>query len=89
MSDEASRLIEEAERLAGCRFDDPNNPNALYAIVGALGRAMGKNPHQSRDDIAAGMLLTAPKREGNSALGLLMAMGLGPDEIAALLGTKK
>jgi len=49
---ESSNLIEQAEALAGCRWDDPDNPNAMHALMGAMARALGTNPHGPRDDVA-------------------------------------
>jgi hypothetical protein len=83
----ADDLITRAEALAGCRWDDPTNPNALYAIMGALAREMGRNPHGPKDDVVAGMLLMAEPKD-NSGLAMALAMGLSPDDIAALFGKR-
>ena len=86
MSDEATNLIEQAEKLDGCRWDDPKNPNALYALFGAVAREMGRNPHAPRDDVAAGMLLANGGTPRNSMLAALLDAGMSPDDIAALFG---
>ena len=97
---EPSNLIEQAEALAGCRWDDPDNPNAMHALMGAMARALGTNPHGPRDDVAVGALLAhqmsprgraqaKAKAEAEQMLGDLLAMGLSPDAIAAFLGTKE
>ncbi len=88
--DDASDLIEEAEREAGCRWDDPNNPNGLAAVIGAVAREMGKarmgpmaqHPRTmldtSRDDVALGRLLMhqmSPEgRREQEAKDLMLAM---------------
>ena len=78
----ASDLIERAEREAGARWDDPNNPNALNILLGALAREMGKNPHGERDDMAAGMVIRdsiengETNRQREAALMAWVMMGL-------------
>jgi len=89
-------LIEQAEALAGCRWDDPDNPNAMHALMGAMARALGTNPHGPRDDVAVGALLAhqmsprgRARTESDQMLGYLLAMGLSPDAIATFIGTRE
>lgn len=83
----ASDLIERAERESGARFDDPDNPNAMNILLGALAREMGKSSHDARDDMAAGIIIRdliengEAKRRADNALISLMLMGLPPDAL--------
>jgi len=87
---EASRLIEQAESLAGCRWDDPNSMNAMYALMGARARAKGTSCHAPRDDVEAGMFIAnqnprgSAKAEAKEMFDYLIANGLSVDEIYAL-----
>ena len=90
----ASDLIEQAEALAGCRWDDPNGLG-IAALFGAVAREMGRNPHLPKDDIAVGLLLREQATEGyrhaqasKQMMAVLLAGGLGPDDLAALMSTK-
>jgi hypothetical protein len=94
-NNEAGDLIEQAEALAGCRWDDPSGLG-IAALFGAVAREMGRNPHGPKDDIAAGILLQhqmsargRAERASNEMLAALLTMGLGPDDIAALSGSKR
>ena len=94
MTDKASDPIEQAEALAGCRWDDPNG-QGIAALLGAVAREMGRNPHLPKDDIAAGLLLREQATEGyqhaqerKQVTAALLAGGLGPDDLAALMSTK-
>ena len=91
MSDEATRLIEEAERIGGARWDDETNPNGMFALLGALARAMGNNPHAPKDDVAAGMLLAhrmtpaaQRKRQADALLAEMLVAGLDPETLRDL-----
>ena len=78
----ASDLIERAEREAGACWDDPDNPNAINILLGALAREMGRNPHGERDDLAAGMVIRdsiengEANRQRDAALVAWAMMGL-------------
>lgn len=94
MSNEANDLIERAEALAGCRWDDESGLG-LAAILGAVARAAGKNPHPHRDDIAAGMLIREQMTEryqreqaSKEMMATLLSAGVSPDDLGALLGKK-
>jgi hypothetical protein len=90
-------FIEDAERRAGARWDDPAG---LYTLLASVTRAMGTNPHDERDDYAAGMLLAqqiqdeltgeaARKRAADDMLVAMLTAGMSPDALGALLGKKK
>jgi phosphatidylserine synthase len=96
----SDNLIEQAEELAGCRWDDPDNPNALYALIGAVAREMGQNPHGRADDVAAGMLISkqiademdgtaARKRAADEMMAQMLLGGVSPDTLWDLLGGKE
>jgi hypothetical protein len=96
----ASDFIEDAERRAGARWDDPDNPAGLYTLLASVARAMGTNPHDERDDYAAGMLLAqqiqdeltgeaARKRAADDMLVAMLTAGVSPDTLGALLGKKE
>lgn len=93
----ADNFIERAEQLAGCRWDDADNPNALYALLGAVAREMGQNPHGPRDDVAAGMLISkqiademdgtaAQKRASAEMMCQMLLAGISPDTLRGLMG---
>jgi hypothetical protein len=91
-------FIEDAERRAGARWDDPDNPAGLYTLLASVARAMGTNPHDERDDYAAGMLLAqqdemtgeaARKRAADDMLVAMLTTGMSPDALGALLGKKE
>ena len=89
---EADDLITQAEELAGCRWDDPSGVG-IAALFGAVAREMGRNPHPPKDDVAAGLLIqhqisARGKAERASAemLAALLAGGVDPADLAALLG---
>lgn len=76
MSD-ASDLIENAEQEAGCRFDDPDNPAAMWGIIGALAREMGVSKFDKRDDVAVGAYIAnAPSLKQEHAEGMLAALSI-------------
>jgi hypothetical protein len=90
-------FIEQAEARAGCRWDDPDNPAARRVLFAAVARAMGRNPHDERDDYAVGMLLehqikqelsgeAERKRQGDQMIADMLLAGMSPDILAALLG---
>lgn len=87
----AANLIEEAEREAGCRWDDPNNPAALWALIGAVARTMGVSKFGPEDDFVVGALLSQPKPDnsGIEAFAKLISMGVDPEDARALLSGKK
>jgi hypothetical protein len=96
----ASDFIEDAERRAGARWDDPDNPAGLYTLLASVARAMGTNPHDERDDYAAGMFLArqiqdeltgeaARKRAADDMLVAMLTAGVSPDTLGALCGKKK
>ncbi len=91
----AEELIERAEREAGCRWDDPNNPNAMAALFGMMGRALGINPHRPHDDVVAGRLMmhqmSDEGRRQEAARQMMADMllaGFSPDDLADLMGRK-
>lgn len=74
----ASDLIESAERLAGCRFDDPQNGStALAALAGALARETGTNTHHPEDDVAAGYVLLNQRPKTEPEMAVLAALIFG------------
>lgn len=86
-------LIERAEREAGCRWDDPGNPNALAILFSSLARELGQHTHQPKDDLAAGLLLMyqmseAGQREQRSRemMALMLTAGINPDDLKELMG---
>ena len=91
----ASELIAKAEREASSRWDDPNNPNALAMIFGAVARELGTNPHNERDDLAAGIVLMdeiahgEDRKQRDALLVFLLQARLSPDDIAGLRGEIK
>jgi hypothetical protein len=96
----AADFIENAERRAGARWDDPDNPAGLYTLLASVARAMGTNPHDERDDYAAGMLLAqqiqdemtgeaARKRAADDMLVAMLTAGMSPDALGDMLGKKK
>jgi len=84
----ATNLIERAEREAGCRWDDPNNPNAMVILMGAMAREMKQSNHAKKDDVVAGLLIMAgnQERERNENLATLLMAGLSPDDIKSIMG---
>jgi hypothetical protein len=96
----AADFIEDAERRAGARWDDPDNPAGLYTLLASVARAMGTNPHSERDDYVAGMSLakqiqdeltgeSARKRAADNMLVSMLTAGMPPDTLGALLGRKE
>jgi hypothetical protein len=91
------RLIEHFEAEAGCRFNDNGGDNAAMAgIFGALARALNPQSHRAHDDVVAGYLIKhqmSPEgkreRESDAILAEILRSGLGPDDIAALLGGER
>lgn len=84
----ASDLIERAEREAGCKFDDPNNPGAMEILFGALAREMGKSKFDERDDFAVGTLIMnsdKQRNQGDDLIAALLLSGMSPDDLASLL----
>ena len=83
----ASELIERAERESGGNFDDPDNPDAINIIFGAVARAMGKTQHKELDDLAAGILIRDDLENGEAdrrrqkMLAALLCMGMSPDDL--------
>jgi len=61
-----TNLIEQIEDATGTRWDDPDNPAALYSLLGAVAREMGKNPHGPRDDYAVGLSIAFQVEAGLS-----------------------
>jgi hypothetical protein len=82
---EANDLIERAEREAGCRWDDPNNNNAMAILFGAVARVTGKSKFGERDDMAVGHLILDDiangdaRRKQNEMLAELLTAGIDPD----------
>jgi hypothetical protein len=96
----AADFIENAERRAGARWDDPDNPAGLYTLLASVAREMGVNPHDERDDYIAGMFLArqiqdefsgeaARKRAADDMLVAMLTAGMSPDTLGALLGKKE
>ena len=88
----ASDLIERAEREAGCRWDDPDNPSALAVLFGAMARELGVSKFEEQDDAVVGTVLMdeiangEKRRQDGEMLVALLRAGLGPDDISALNG---
>ena len=85
MSGKANDLIERAEREAGCRWDDPDNPSALAILFGAVARKLGKSKFDERDDFAVGMLLMNQDNDSDLLLEQLLRSGMDPKDIFNLL----
>lgn len=88
-------MIERIERETGQRWDDPRG-TALSGLFGAVARAMGENPHGPKDDVAAGLLLQhqmtpeyAREQAVRQMMADMLAGGMAPADLAALLGVKK
>lgn len=58
----ASELIERKEKETGGRVDSNNYDNMVMAsLYGALARELGNSRHESRDDVAVGVLIKHQK----------------------------
>lgn len=84
-------LIERAEREAGCRVDDPNNPNALAILLGSLARELGQHQYQPKYDVVAGTLIMHQlgeamerERQRDRIMLLMLALGIDPDTLKEL-----
>ncbi len=90
----ANDLIERLERETGQRIDSKDGDNlAMAGLFGALARAMGTNPHQSRDDVAAGVVIRhqmtpayKKQKEADQLLASMLMAGVSPDDAKSLLG---
>lgn len=86
-------LIERAEREAGCRWDDPTNPNALAILFSSVARALGQHQHRPADDVAVGTLIMhqltpeyAAQHQRDELMTQMLLGGVAPDDILALFG---
>lgn len=81
----ASKFIEDIERRAGGRVDDPDS-NALTMLFGALGREMGVNPYGPKDDFPVGVVLRhraseagQREQEAGEMFARALSAGIPPD----------
>ncbi len=89
VDESADELITRIERETGCRVDSNDYNNlAVAGLMGAMARALGKNPHSPKDDVAAGILIRhqmspegQAQRESEQALASLLTMGFSPDDL--------
>ncbi len=93
---EASDLIERLERETGQRIDsNGGDNNAMAGLLGAMSRLMGQSPasYKERDDVVAGLLIKhqmspeyACEQESKKMIAEMLASGMSPNDVKALLG---
>lgn len=93
--DEATKLIERAEKESGCLFDENGMNNmAMCTILGAISRKMGISPksYDQRQDMAAGIeirhKMTPENIERERSMNMfahLISGGMDPDMAKKLM----